>query len=160
LDELFSKTVLQARRHNRYFGVLFLDLDNFKPINDTYGHHIGDEALIEVSKRLKLALRSSDVIARIGGDEFIAIVEDLENTESAAVIAEKLISFLTRPMSLTGHTCTLGVSIGIAMYPQDGENSRDLYRHADEAMYSVKKRGKNGYAFTAPTGNGPHGTPD
>jgi diguanylate cyclase (GGDEF)-like protein len=149
LDELFSKTVLQARRHKRYFGVLFLDMDNFKPINDTYGHHIGDEALIEVSKRLKNTLRSSDIIARIGGDEFIAIVEDLENTESAAVIAQKLIYTLTQPMNLAGNNCALGVSIGIAMYPGDGESSRDLYRHADEAMYSVKKKGKNGYSFTA-----------
>jgi diguanylate cyclase (GGDEF)-like protein len=148
LDELFSKTVLQARRHNRYFGVLFLDLDNFKPINDTYGHHIGDEALIEVSKRLKSALRSSDVIARIGGDEFIVIVEDLESSESAAIIAEKLIRSLSRPMNLSGNTCVLGASIGIAMYPVDGESCRDLYRHADESMYAVKKKGKNGYAFT------------
>jgi diguanylate cyclase (GGDEF)-like protein len=149
LDELFSKTVLQARRHNRYFGVLFLDLDNFKPINDTYGHHIGDEALIEVSKRLKSALRSSDIIARIGGDEFIAIVEDLENAESAAIIAEKLIGVLSEPMILAGNTCVLGVSIGIAIYPGNGQTARDLYRHADESMYAVKKKGKNGYAFTA-----------
>lgn len=149
LDELFSKTVLQARRHNRYFGVMFLDLDNFKPINDTYGHHVGDEALIEVSKRLKSVLRSSDIIARIGGDEFVVIVEDLENSESATRIAKKLIGTLTLPMNLAGNTCTLGVSIGIAMYPGDGESARDLYRHADEAMYAVKKRGKNGYAFTA-----------
>ncbi len=147
LGELLEKALHRAKRLSTLLAVLFMDLDDFKPINDRFGHHAGDLALIEVSRRLKSALRESDVVARVGGDEFVAFTQDMENRESARVVAEKLEETLKAPIMVNGIPCTVGLSIGIAVYPGDGKTADDLLRKADEAMYRIKRTGKNGYIF-------------
>jgi diguanylate cyclase (GGDEF)-like protein len=149
LGELLDKALHRAKRLHSSLAVLFMDLDDFKPINDRLGHHSGDLALIEVSKRLKDALRESDVVARVGGDEFVAFVSDLESPGAAGVVAEKIIAALEAPILVQGTPCRVGVSIGLSLYPQDGGSADDLLRHADDAMYRIKKSGKNGYSFFA-----------
>jgi diguanylate cyclase (GGDEF)-like protein len=147
LGELLEKAILRAARHETMVAVFFLDLDNFKPINDRFGHHTGDLVLIEVAHRFKNALRAMDVIARVGGDEFVALLTDLQDFESTIVVAEKLMHTLNEPIFIENYPCNLGVSIGIALFPRDGKQSDDLLRKADEAMYEIKRKNKNGYAF-------------
>ncbi|AEJ19033.1 diguanylate cyclase with TPR repeats [Gracilinema caldarium DSM 7334] len=147
LGELLDKAILRAARHETMVAVFFLDLDNFKPINDRFGHHTGDLVLIEVAHRFKNALRAMDVIARVGGDEFVALLTDLQDFESSIVVAEKLLNTLNDPIYIENMPCNLGVSIGIALFPKDGKQGDDLLRKADEAMYEIKRKNKNGYAF-------------
>ncbi len=128
-------------------AVMFIDLDNFKPVNDTYGHEVGDKLLVEAAERLRHALRSSDYIARVGGDEFVAVLPSLGVQEEATAIADKLIGKLAAPFSIQGHQCVIGVSIGIGFYPVCASNTDDLVHLADQAMYQVKRSGKNGYAI-------------
>lgn len=154
LGELLDKALQRARRQHTFLAVYFMDLDDFKPINDHYGHHAGDLALIDVANRLKGALRSSDAVARIGGDEFIAFAPDLESPEHAVTVAEKLLSALEEPVMVEGEACTIGVSIGIALYPEDGDSPDLLIRKADEAMYSIKRKSKKGYMFFGGTQSG------
>ena len=149
LGELLEKAILRSQRHSSNLAVLFMDLDNFKPINDQFGHHAGDLALIEVAHRFKNALRAMDVIARVGGDEFVALLTDLEDTLSVTVVAEKLLDTLRHPVMVNNTPCQIGVSIGIALFPKDGKQADDLLHHADEAMYQVKRENKNGYAYYA-----------
>jgi diguanylate cyclase (GGDEF)-like protein len=147
LGELLEKALHRAKRLSTLLAVLFMDLDDFKPINDRFGHHAGDQALIEVSRRLKSALRESDVVARVGGDEFVAFTQDLDDRDSARVVAEKLEEALKTPILVNGVPCSVGVSIGIALYPGDGKTADDLLRKADESMYRIKRTGKNGFIF-------------
>lgn len=147
LGELLEKAVLRAARRETMVAVLFMDLDNFKPINDQFGHHAGDLVLIEIAHRLKNALRAMDVIARVGGDEFVALLTDIENAEAASVVAEKLLDAVKAPVHVQNTPCHLGVSIGIALFPKDGKQGDELLHRADEAMYSIKRENKNGYAF-------------
>ncbi len=136
-----------AEAEGERLAVMFIDLDNFKPINDTYGHEVGDLLLIQASQRLRAQLRTSDYIARIGGDEFVAVLPALGNREEAGCIADKLISTLATPFSIQGHECVIGVSIGIGFYPICASSADDLVHLADQAMYRVKHSGKNGYAI-------------
>lgn len=147
LTELLERAIQRSKRQKTLLAVLFMDLDNFKPINDTFGHQEGDHALVEVAHRIKRALRASDVIARVGGDEFVVLLTDMENEEGARLVAEKIIKTLEQPLYIEGKLCQLGVSIGIALYPEDGTSGDELIRHADEAMYRIKRAGKNGYTF-------------
>jgi len=147
LGELLEKAILRAARHETMVAVLFMDLDNFKPINDQFGHHAGDLVLIEIAHRLKNALRAMDVIARVGGDEFVALLTDIENAEAASVVAEKLLDAVKEPVHVQNIPCHLGVSIGIALFPKDGKQGDELLHRADEAMYSIKRENKNGYVF-------------
>ncbi|WP_304221465.1 sensor domain-containing diguanylate cyclase [Gracilinema caldarium] len=147
LGELLEKAILRAARHSTLVAVLFMDLDNFKPINDRFGHHAGDLALIEVAHRFKNALRAMDVIARVGGDEFVALLTDLDDPQAASIVSEKLLDALRNPVIVNNTPCELGVSIGIALYPRDGKLADDLLHRADEAMYEIKRENKNGYAF-------------
>lgn len=147
LGELLEKAIMRAARHETLVAVLFMDLDNFKPINDQFGHHAGDLVLIDVAHRFKNALRAMDVIARVGGDEFVALLTDLENIKAAKVVAEKLLDVLKEPVYVQGTPCHLGVSIGIAIFPGDGKQGDELLHHADEAMYRIKRENKNGYTF-------------
>jgi len=138
---------LGARSHNK-LAVMFLDLDGFKKINDTLGHEAGDLLLQGVAQRLQATVRQSDVVARIGGDEFILLLEHIAGPENAAAVAQKIIANLTPEFDLNGTPGRVGASIGIALYPQHGEGAEELLRRADEAMYQSKQSGKNTYRFT------------
>lgn len=148
---LFSKLLYQeltlAKRNGRSFSLLFLDLDHFKPINDTLGHDAGDQLLIEVAKRLKQCLRSSDVVARIGGDEFVVLLPSHKDSACAEAVAQKIISAIAEPYHILGQELTVTASIGISMFPKDGQEDHTLMKNADTAMYSAKAQGKNNYQF-------------
>ncbi len=146
LDQL-ERAILMAKRNHYKLGVLFLDLDGFKRVNDTLGHEAGDQLLKEVSSRLKGIIRGSDTVARMGGDEFTFVLNDIGATENAAVVAQKIIDELSIPVQLADQQCHIGGSIGIAFYPDHAEDADTLLRLADEAMYVAKQNGKNTYRF-------------
>jgi diguanylate cyclase (GGDEF)-like protein/PAS domain S-box-containing protein len=130
------------------FSLLFIDLDNFKYVNDTYGHSFGDELLVEVSRRLKRVVRKSDFVARFGGDEFLVLLEDELDTVSIQSVADSIISALREDVKLSiGQRVNIGSSIGIAVYPTDARNYEELVKYADIAMYKAKEDGKNRYFF-------------
>jgi diguanylate cyclase (GGDEF)-like protein/PAS domain S-box-containing protein len=130
-------------------GVMFIDLDRFKHINDSLGHEAGDQMIVEIARRLEGALRESDTVARQGGDEFVVVLADIAGPEDAALVAAKLLENLFQPLSLCGQEVFPSGSIGIAMYPQDGRDSEGLLKAADSAMYRAKASGGNHYAFYA-----------
>ena len=134
-----------ARAQRTKFAVLFLDLDRFKRINDTLGHHVGDRLLVMVGKRLRQALRGSDTIARLGGDEFTAILSGIGTQDEAYGIAGKILDAIGRPFAIAGHEICVTTSIGIAVYPDDGASIDELVKNADVAMYQAKDCGRNGY---------------
>jgi diguanylate cyclase (GGDEF)-like protein len=135
--------VERAQRHHRTFALLYVDLDDFKPVNDQYGHRAGDKVLVEAGRRLRTALRRVDTVARIGGDEFMVILGDTEACEGATRVADKLIDTLRKPIAVSGGMVTVGASIGISFYPADGATADALIRQADRAMYRAKSGGKN-----------------
>ncbi len=143
LDQLLAL----ARRNTYILAVLFMDLDRFKFINDTMGHDAGDLLLKEVAKRLTTNTRKSDTVARMGGDEFISICAKIVAPGDAGVIARKIIAALSKPFDLQGRECTISVSIGVSLYPRDGDDGETLLKKADTAMYRVKEGGKGGYEF-------------
>ncbi len=139
--------VIQAKRKLTELAVMFIDLDRFKLVNDTLGHVKGDELLQQVALRLKDCLRRGDTLARQGGDEFTIVLPELRDREDAKAIADKFLECLHLPFDLDGHEVHISASIGIAIYPGDGESIDELLRHADIAMYQVKALGKNGHSF-------------
>jgi diguanylate cyclase (GGDEF)-like protein/PAS domain S-box-containing protein len=139
--------VIQAKRKLTELAVMFIDLDRFKLVNDTLGHVKGDELLQQVSLRLKDCLRRGDTLARQGGDEFTIVLPELRDRDDAKRIADKFLECLHQPFDLDGHEVHISASIGIAIYPGDGESIDELLRHADIAMYQVKALGKNGHSF-------------
>ncbi|QYF95573.1 EAL domain-containing protein [Massilia sp. PAMC28688] len=139
--------VIQAKRKAAELAVMFIDLDRFKLVNDTLGHVKGDELLQQVAMRLKQCLRRGDTLARQGGDEFTIVLPELRDRTDASAIAEKFLECLHQSFDLDGHEVHISASIGIAVYPVDGETIDELLRHADIAMYQVKALGKNGHAF-------------
>lgn len=139
-----------ARRENYHIGLLFIDLDRFKPVNDTLGHNIGDALLQEVSRRLTGCLRSADTVARMGGDEFVIMMERTEDVEDCATLAKKVIATLSETMTVCGHDIQIGASIGIASFPDDGTDAAALMQHADAAMYSAKSAGRGMFRFFQP----------
>ncbi|MES2015091.1 MAG: EAL domain-containing protein [Pseudomonadota bacterium] len=139
--------VIQAKRKVTELAVMFIDLDRFKLVNDTLGHVKGDELLQQVSLRLKDCLRRGDTLARQGGDEFTIVLPELRDRGDAIAIADKFLECLQKPFDLDGHEVHISASIGIAVYPADGESIDELLRHADIAMYQVKALGKNGHSF-------------
>jgi diguanylate cyclase (GGDEF)-like protein/PAS domain S-box-containing protein len=145
-----SLSMIQAKRNETELAVMFVDLDRFKRVNDTLGHIKGDELLQQVAGRLKESLRRGDTLARLGGDEFTILLPELQTREDAQVVAVKFLECLHQAFFLDGHEVYISASIGIAIYPIDGESIDDLLRHADIAMYQVKGDGKNGYAFYDP----------
>lgn len=142
---LLKGAIATAARYRRQFAVLFIDLDRFKFINDTFGHEAGDQLLKVVSTRFKEALRASDVIARLGGDEFVVLTQETADPAQAATVAQKLLSVALQPIELAGRDCRVSASMGIAMYPSDGGDEQTLMRNADIAMYVAKDEGKNTY---------------
>ena len=137
----------QALRNKVHCAVMFLDLDKFKTINDSLGHAVGDELLIEVARRIKAQVRDSDTVARLGGDEFVVVLPAIKVREDAEKIAEKVRAALAAPYLLHGNTVQTTPSIGVALYPEHGADADTLFKCADEAMYAVKHAGRNGYRF-------------
>lgn len=139
--------VLQAKRNDASLALMFIDLDRFKLVNDTLGHVIGDKLLQQAAIRLKACLRSGDTLARLGGDEFTAVLPELSDRQDAVLIAEKFLECLRQPFQLAGQSVHISASIGIAIYPGDGESTDELIRNSDIAMYHMKAEGKNGHSF-------------
>jgi diguanylate cyclase (GGDEF)-like protein/PAS domain S-box-containing protein len=146
-SEMLSNAIATARRYERSFAVFFIDLDRFKNINDTFGHEAGDTLLKEMSQRLIGTLRSSDVVARFGGDEFVVLVQEVGDQKQVAAIARKVLSALIKPIVLLGQECRVTASIGISTYPNDAQDDQSLMKNADIAMYRAKDEGKNNYQF-------------
>jgi len=141
------EAVTHARRHGKTAAFLFLDIDHFKPVNDKLGHEVGDDLLRLVAARLRASVRGDDFVARIGGDEFCVLLQDIAEPSEAAAVAQKLVHELGRPYRLGERDIASGASIGIACVPQDGDDAVTLLRLADDAMYRAKERGRNGYQF-------------
>ncbi|HEX5394659.1 MAG TPA: EAL domain-containing protein [Rhodocyclaceae bacterium] len=139
-----------ALRHNEQLAVLFLDLDQFKTVNDSLGHPVGDRLLAKVAKRLSACLRGEDLLARLGGDEFVVLQERIERASDAGAVARKMLMALSKPFDIEGHELTLTVSIGVALFPNDSQNIDSLLQQADVAMYSAKSKGRNNYQYFAP----------
>ncbi|MFN2460329.1 MAG: EAL domain-containing protein [Candidatus Velthaea sp.] len=150
LQERLTRAVLHAERRNTSAAALFIDLDRFKYINDTFGHVVGDELLARVAQRLARILRSSDTVARPGGDEFVIVLEDLDDAERASDLSQRILREFSKPFNLSVGAHFIGASIGIALYPVDGLTPNDLLRAADSAMYRAKERGGNDFQFFTP----------
>ena len=136
-----------SRRHDEQFAVMFIDLDHFKTVNDSLGHALGDRLLAKVAGQLRSVLREDDLLARQGGDEFVALLTRLPRPEDAAAVARKMLDVMARPFGIDHHELVVSVSIGIAMFPQDASDADTLITQADLAMYSAKESGRNAYAF-------------
>jgi diguanylate cyclase (GGDEF)-like protein/PAS domain S-box-containing protein len=145
-----SQALAGARRRDRPLAVLFLDLDHFKLINDTLGHNVGDSLLQEVGKRLTSCLRGDDTVARVAGDEFTILLGEISQPEVAGRIAQKVIENLARPTPVDGHELYVTASLGVALYPTDGEDGDTLLKNADAAMYRAKELGRNNYQLCTP----------
>ena len=146
LGDRLEQAIHRAERNNGEFAILFLDLDGFKAINDMHGHHVGDSLLKDVASRLLDNKREGDTAARLGGDEFVLLLEP-SSPETAAVFAQRLIDAIEKPYEASNVPLHISTSVGIAIYPQDGETEHELMVNADAAMYHAKKQGRNGYCF-------------
>jgi diguanylate cyclase (GGDEF)-like protein/PAS domain S-box-containing protein len=149
----FAQTLKQAQRNGWMVGVLFIDLDRFKVVNDTLGHATGDQLLVKVAARLQECVRADDTIGRLGGDEFAFVLTHLGRPDDAALVAQKVVAALARPFTLEGQEVYVSASLGIGVYPSDGSDADTLLRNADTAMYRAKERGRNGYQFYLPQMN-------
>lgn len=144
-----EQTLTTAQRHGSRLAVLFLDLDGFKPVNDVYGHHIGDRLLKEIGARLRNCIRDNDTVARLGGDEFVVTLSDIREVDDVAAVAEKILQAVAAPALIDGQEVQVTTSIGIAVYPDAGCDSESLLRAADAAMYEAKAEGRRIYRFAA-----------
>jgi len=147
LHDRLRHAVAQAARDRQIIGVLFLDLDRFKGINETLGHSAGDKLLKTIAKRLRACVRETDTLARIGGDEFSIVLMGVANEETIAAITKKILALISEPISIDGHEIYTSGSVGIAVYPMDGEDCHTLLKHADQAMYQAKERDGNNFQF-------------
>lgn len=147
LNDRLRHAMAQAQRGERLLGVLFLDLDRFKTVNDTLGHHVGDELLVEAATRMRGCVRESDTVARLGGDEFVVLLEMLDQAAHCILVAEKILQVLEAPFNLAQQTVFISASIGIALYPLAGETVETLMRNADTAMYQAKEAGRGRYSL-------------
>ena len=150
LVDFLDKTIALASRNKNAFAVIFIDLDGFKPVNDTYGHDAGDLLLKEIAQRLSRTVRESDIVARVGGDEFVIVTGEINRDSGAGLIARRIITIITAPVIIEGNSVSVGASIGISIFPSHGNDSESLIQMADQAMYRVKKTGKNSYAHFEP----------
>nr|WP_314636755.1 EAL domain-containing protein [uncultured Janthinobacterium sp.] len=146
--------LLRAARDREQLAILFIDLDRFKNVNDTLGHHVGDELLQKVAGQLTARLREGDTLARLGGDEFIVLLERIDGEYGATQVAEKLVTMFEQPFTVADHELFVTCSVGISLYPDDALDLNMLIRNADVAMYQAKARGRNGYRFYAPSMTG------
>ncbi|MCB1954947.1 MAG: EAL domain-containing protein [Rhodocyclaceae bacterium] len=147
LEDRINVAVRRAQREHHQLGVVFIDLDNFKDVNDAYGHPVGDAVLKGVANRIGEALRDGDTVARLGGDEFVVLIEPLESMEMAEMLAHRIIAALAAPLPVGEAEFYVGASIGISIYPRDGVTSGSLIRNADTAMYRAKSQGRNAIAI-------------
>lgn len=152
LSDRMNHAIEASAGSGKPFAVLFLDLDGFKAVNDAYGHQKGDALLMETGRRIHALLHSQDTLARLGGDEFVLLAH-VDSPSDAAVLAEAIIGAVSEPLLVDGIELMVSTSIGVAMYPADGADERELMAHADAAMYHAKEAGRNGYAFFAPSMN-------
>jgi diguanylate cyclase (GGDEF)-like protein/PAS domain S-box-containing protein len=146
LQDRLEQTLLFARRHRRSFAAHYIDIDHFKTINDTYGHHAGDAVLAAVSAWLRSVLRDSDTIGRMGGDEFVVLQPEIDSQRQAEELAAKLCGIRDQTFRIGANDIAVTVSVGCAVFPVDAENSIDMLKAADAALYEVKHRGRDGYA--------------
>lgn len=153
LEAQMQNSFASARRTGGQVAIILIDLDNFKQVNDTLGHHMGDQLLIEVARRLKECVRASDIVARLGGDEFVIIVQDIENVMSVSAITSKIQRSLAESHRIDTHTLYSTGSMGISLFPIDGEDAETLIKNADSAMYHAKAEGRNTFKFFAASMN-------
>lgn len=149
LDDRMAQAALSAARTRQSFALMFIDLDRFKPVNDTFGHGVGDELLKAVAKRVAACLRKADTVARTGGDEFVVLLNDLADPKHAGIVSSKILDELSRPFIIERHELNISASIGISVYPRNGSDVNVLKANADTAMYQAKRNGRNGYCFFA-----------
>lgn len=142
-----GQAIIQYERNSEQFALFFIDLDQFKKVNDSLGHHIGDEVLMQAANRIRSAIRAEDTLSRLGGDEFTVIVKELKDSASASKVAQKIIDVMRTPIHINGHTLYISTSIGISLYPQDAKTENDLLKYADTAMYKAKDEGRDNYQF-------------
>ncbi len=145
-----DKAIASAKRDNTQCAVMFIDLDGFKNVNDTLGHEVGDSVLKKVGERILANIRDVDTAARIGGDEFIAVLTGVKTPNDVAQLAQRINAALSKNFEIENSVATIGASIGIALYPNDGTTSEELLRKSDQSMYEIKKQNKNSFAFASP----------
>jgi diguanylate cyclase (GGDEF)-like protein/PAS domain S-box-containing protein len=146
-SQLLNHAILSAQRNKKQLAVLFIDLDRFKIINDSLGHEAGDRMLQEIANRFRQLLRAVDIVGRLGGDEFIILIEDVNELSQVATLAHKILTTTIKPAVIMGEECRVTASIGISVYPTDGQDEQSLMKNADIAMYFAKEEGKNNYQF-------------
>jgi diguanylate cyclase (GGDEF)-like protein/PAS domain S-box-containing protein len=151
LADRMRQAIAQAKREQKLLGVCYLDLDGFKPVNDTLGHQAGDQVLIEIARRIGNILREGDTVARLGGDEFVVLLPDLNHAEECIATLKRLHKNIALPIYIQGQSFLLTASIGVSIFPDDGNDPDVLLRHADQAMYVAKQSGKNRYHLYDPT---------
>jgi diguanylate cyclase (GGDEF)-like protein/PAS domain S-box-containing protein len=147
LRDRLEHAIAAAQRNRTLVGVLFFDLDHFKAINDSYGHHMGDELLREIAARTTGCVREIDTVCRLGGDEFVVVLPELRDPSDAGAVARKLMAALSQPYQIDGHELRITPTLGISIYPKDGTDADTLLRNADTAMYHAKESGKNDFRF-------------
>jgi len=145
LADRLAQSIAHARRHGKRVALMYLDLDNFKDINDSLGHTIGDRLLQSAARRLEESIRHSDTVSRQGGDEFVVLLSEVETAQDAVLAAEKLINAMAEPHLIDGHRLNVTLSVGISLYPDDGADAEAILANADAAMYHVKRNGGNSY---------------
>ena len=147
LEEYLEQRLTIASRDSSKIAILFIDLDRFKTINDTLGHDVGDELLIECASMIQSVLRDSDMLSRIGGDEFVVVLESLNDDYSAAHVCQKILELFQKPIKINNHTLNITLSIGVALFPDDAKNYTELFKYADVAMYEAKDSGRNNFKY-------------
>lgn len=147
LSDRMEQAIAWAKRHHEKFAVLFVDLDRFKQVNDTFGHATGDQLLQSVAQRLRSVVRHSDTVSRLGGDEFVLLLSEVNEEEVTAVKVEKIRQVVVAPYSIAGNDLDIGATIGISIFPDDGNDATMLIRNADAAMYHAKEAGRNKCQF-------------
>lgn len=148
LADRMQQAIAQVKRNGKRLAIAYLDLDGFKPVNDQYSHDAGDVLLIEIARRLELAVREMDTVARLGGDEFVVLLLELAQIRECEAVLDRILQSLHEPITLPQGTVQVGASIGVCLYPgQDSDDPDGLLRYADQAMYQAKQTGKNRYCF-------------
>ena len=153
MNDRLEQSIIHAKRYDKQTALMFLDIDHFKHINDSLGHEVGDKLLQSVANRLQTAVRLSDTVSRHGGDEFVILLNEVAGKEDTIQIAQKLSDAMLEPHEICGNTLRVTVSIGISIYPNNGEDAKTMIRHADIAMYQAKKYGRNNYQLFSPDMN-------